>query len=165
MFQGYGKLSINNKKYQYIYCDIYGLLLFIDNDINYKKSLITRLSIRPNNKDIYNLVIENYRNEERGSKVLYLIIYNEKDIVSTSRIFYKNKGYITFVYTHKSYRGKKLCQYNIKKLLELSIEKLKIKKYHLEVEKDNKPAIKCYLKCDFKIIKKNKDFYLMEYKI
>lgn len=55
--------------------------------------------------------------------------------MSTSRLFYKNKGYITFVYTHKNYRGQKLCQYNIKKLLQLSIKKLNIKKYHLEVDK------------------------------
>ena len=58
----------------------------------------------------------------------------------TCRFFYtKNKCYLSLIYTHPDYRGKKICYNHIKKIINLY--KDTIKKYDLHVDKDNIPFL------------------------
>ena len=101
----------------------------------------------------------------------YFIIYKKDDIIYTTRFYYnlvKKSAYINTVYTNPLYRGQKICQSSISYLIELT--KKYIKKYELEVDINNLPAIKCYETNGFKKIKKyeldkNKFYYLMRLKI
>jgi predicted GNAT family N-acyltransferase len=52
------------------------------------------------------------------------------------------------IYTNPNYRGQKLCQNNIKYIIELCSEY--IKKYNLEVDANNISALTCYIKIGFK---------------
>lgn len=167
MYQKFGNITNNNEKFNYIYCDTHGLLLFLINNKIYKKSFIKILKEhRSNNNEIINLVIENYNHEKRKDKLNYLLIYNKKEIICTSRISINKIGLIQFVHTKTKYQNRKLCQQNVKKIMSLTNKYLKINKFQIGVSKTNKPAIKCYLNCKFKIIKQkyiNDKYYLMQY--
>jgi ribosomal protein S18 acetylase RimI-like enzyme len=94
--------------------------------------------------------------KEQKKKVKYLIIYKNKDVLTTSRILYSGKkGYINFVRTNKKFRGMGLCKRNIRKLISLSTKKLKLNKFTLNVERDNIYAIKCYQKIGFELLNSN----------
>lgn len=112
---------------------------------------------------LFDFVIEAYhRYQKYGQDVKYLLAYRQNEIITISRLFYKNEnGFINAVHTNKKYRGKGYCRKNLKKLTDLANKKLKINKFTLEVEIDNIPAIKCYEKVGFKIKKKIKNEYQM----
>ena len=94
--------------------------------------------------------------KEQKKKVKYLIIYKNKDVLTTSRILYSGKnGYINFVRTNKKFRGMGLCKRNIRKLISLSTKELKLNKFTLNVERGNIYAIKCYKKIGFEILNSN----------
>ena len=171
MYNKFKNIINKTKKYKLIFCDTPALLLFLKYNKNYKKSLIEIMKIhRDKDFEIVDFVIENYLYEEKGKKVKYLIIYNNKEIVSISRIIYDEKiGYINAVHTNIKFRRKKLCQRNIKKLITLTNNLCNIKIFELEVDIDNIPAIKCYKRCGFKIVKKYNNkfgkYYIMIKKI
>jgi ribosomal protein S18 acetylase RimI-like enzyme len=112
-----------------------------------------------------NLVNE-YINSDPDTQTRYSIIHKKNTIVSTSRLIYsKNKGYINLVYTNPEFRGCKICQNHIRHLIGL--HKDFTKKYELEVDTDNIPAIKCYENIGFKKISIDKklNIYLMRLQI
>ena len=75
-------------------------------------------------------------------------------MITSSRLIFKNSiGYINFVYTNPKYRGHKMCQNNIKLLVDLTTEIYNIHTYELHVEIDNVLAIKCYQNIGFVFIK------------
>ena len=97
---------------------------------------------------------------------MYLIIFKNNDILTTGRILYSGKqGYINFVRTNKKFRGMGMCKRNMKKLIYLSINKLGLNKFSLNVEIDNIYAIKCYEKIGFKINNTNNSEHDMIYRI
>ena len=124
--------------------------------------------LRNSNKfQIIGLIYEDLR--DHPSITQYFIIYKNDEIISTSRIISSKKSaYINMVFTNPKYRGKKICQNNIQKLIKLTDN---FNTYELEVEPDNVPAIKCYESIGFKYVKQtvhtvnNKKIYanLMRY--
>ena len=94
------------------------------------------------------------REEKVGKDTLYFFIYNYEEMIASSRLTYNNSfGYINFVYTNPKYRGQKMCQNNIKLLVDLTTEIYNITTYELDVEIDNLSAIKCYQNNGFIFIK------------
>lgn len=121
--------------------------------------------------DVHNLIKENIKMHPHTN--IFYVICLEDEIISTSRLIYnieQNNAYINMVYTNPNYRGKKICQTSINKLISLTKKQFNI--YELEVDPDNISAIKCYENIGFKFIKTIKyesskgDYHLnfMEYK-
>ena len=105
--------------------------------------------------DLTDFVLEEHLYKKKSKKVIYSIVFNDTDIVSTSRLIYdQNNGYISLVYTNPTFRGNQICFNNIKKIIEYA-KKIKLMTVSLNVNNDNLGAIKCYNKCGFKTIKKN----------
>lgn len=153
----FGNITINKKNYKYMLFDI-NFLIFL---IKTKQLLINSLeaSIRllrdDNNFNIYTLIKENIYVHPYNT--LYFIIYKSNEVISTSRIIYKQKSkscYINMVFTNEKYRGNKICQYNINKLIKLTNHIFN--KYKLEVFNNNLHAIKCYENIGFTFFKKLK---------
>jgi ribosomal protein S18 acetylase RimI-like enzyme len=167
MYHKFYDIKIKDKKYKIIFCDTYGLLVFVKNKKNssYKKSLIDIMKLHRRGRfEILDFVMENYFSEAEDKKVKYLLIYNDEEVLSISRIIYGDKtGYINAVHTNKKFRKKKLCQNNLKKMIELTNKHFGIKKYILDVDSNNKPAIKCYKKIGFEIVEKIEDKYAGKY--
>jgi len=160
MYQKKSSIIIKTIKYKLIFCDTQALLIFIQSNVNYKKSLIEIMKKGTDKYfDILNLVIKNYSETETSKKnVKYLLIYNNEEILTISRVIYdKKKGYIDAVNTNKNFRGNKLCQRSIKKLITLTYDIFNVKIFELEVDVDNIPAIKCYKNCGFNIMKQYND--------
>jgi len=145
------KITVKGAKYKYLYCDTLRLLMFMKNHHNYYKSLLTIMKDHRGHKfNLMNFVVEDYKYEFDQTSVRYLLILNDKDVLATSRVIYSGKkGYINDVHTNKKYRGKGLCTANIKKIVNVSHKKLKLNKFELDVDDDNKHAIKCYEKVGF----------------
>jgi RimJ/RimL family protein N-acetyltransferase len=137
--------------------------------VNYDE-LIEWLTINPELKKSIETCIQDFRGvsfkveqlkeEEKssiklGKNTLYFFIYNNQEMISSSRLFYFSNsiGYINFVYTNPKYRGQKMCQKNIKLLIYLTSDLYNIKIYELHVEIDNVSAIKCYENNGFVFIK------------
>jgi predicted GNAT family N-acyltransferase len=126
--------------------------------IKTKKKLITSLedSIKIlRNINIFNIIklveenISTYPYE-----TLYFIIYKSNEIIATSRLIYKPSSkscYINMVFTNEKYRGNKICQNNIKKIISLTKNMFNI--YELEVKPENFAAIKCYENVGFVFVK------------
>ena len=161
MFPKFYDITIKKIKYNFIFCDTFRLLVFLRWNINYEKSLTKIMKLhRSKHFNILDFVIENYLYNEKNKKVQYLIIFNDNEILSISRLIFKNKlGYINAVHTNIDFRRKKLCFRNITKLIKLGNKLFDINKFELDVDVDNIPAIKCYKKCGFKIYKKTIDKY------
>ena len=110
-------------------------------------------------------MIEDQYMRKHGRKTRFMVIYKNNDIVNISRISYKkekNKGLIGTVHTKKEYRGRKICQENIKKLIDHTNKKYKITHFSLGTEVDNISAQKCYERVGFKHVDTQKDVYMME---
>jgi len=162
-----GEILINNTKFNYILFDINTLIILM----KIKKKLIKSLeecikSLRQqDNFNIIRLVSENVLHYPY--ETLYFMIYKKNEVIGTSRIMYKQtskKCYINMVFTNEKYRGNKICQNNIKKLIELTKNIFNI--YELEVRPDNVIAIKCYENIGFTFIKIDKyNNNIMRYKI
>jgi RimJ/RimL family protein N-acetyltransferase len=167
MYQKFGTIINSNKKYKYIYCDTIGLLLFLRDNLSYKKSFTHLLhTYRCKKCDIFNLVIEEYNINLKKNTYKYLLIYNETEIISSSRVYYNKIGIIQFVYTDKKYRNKQFSQKNIKKIIKLTTKYFKINKFELNVDINNPSAIKCYKNCGF-VVKGNNSHkeYIMKISI
>ena len=151
MYQKYGLLTNHGKKYNYIYCNTMGLLYFLRDNCVYKKSFLNLLHTYNNtkNRDIFYLVIDEYRMNLKNNTYKYLLIYNANDIISSSRVYYNKIGIIELAYTNKKYRNNQFCQKNIKKIMKLTNKKFKINKFELNVDVYKLSAIKCYKNCGF----------------
>lgn len=70
-------------------------------------------------------------------------------VVFTKKIGGKWKGWyrLSNVIIYPEYRGIGLCD----KMLKCALKKYNNEKVYLEVDKNNTSAIKCYLKCGFKV--------------
>jgi RimJ/RimL family protein N-acetyltransferase len=98
--------------------------------------------------------IENLKDEYIDKNTLYFFLYNNQEMIASSRLIYsKSFGYINFVYTNPIYRNRKICQKNIKLLIQLTSDKYNIYTYELDVETNNESAIKCYKKNGFIFVK------------
>ncbi len=163
MYQKIGKMGT----YHYIFCDTVGLLLFLKFNEKISQSLVDIMEEhRGHEFNIIDFVIEYFDAKEKNNETLYLFLFDDNEIITTSRLIYNNKtGYINAVHTNKKFRGKKLCQKTIKRLITLATKKTNIKKIELDVEVDNIPAIKCYERSGFRIIKKFSDYYKMRMSI
>lgn len=72
--------------------------------------------------------------------------------------FAAGEGYIYNIAVKKEFRGQKIGQAIIQKLIDYSLEK-NLEFLSLEVRESNTPAINLYKKMNFKIIGKRKGFY------
>ena len=158
-------ITINKIRYKFIFVNSIELLNFMEKNSLLQKSFIKVAEDNYKMKSSFSLnhliMTENFY-KKKSKKIMYFLIFNDSHILTTSRIIYSNKnGYINFVRTNRNFRKIGLCYRNIKKLIELSNNKLNIHSFSLEVEKDNIAAIKCYQKNGFKIDKKNDDSYIL----
>ncbi len=168
------ELIINDVKYESIMFNINGLIKLMKIKPKLIFESLTKsigLLRKNNNFDIYDLIKENI-NMYPYTNIFYIICL-EDVIISTSRLIYspeQKNAYINMVYTNQDYRGKKICQISLNKLINLTKKRFDI--YELEVNPDNISAIKCYEKIGFTFVrtinyKSSKgDYYvnLMEYK-
>ena len=70
MYQKKSSITIKTIKYKLIFCDTQALLIFIQSNINYKKSLIEIMKKGTDKYfDILNLVIKNYSEPVPGTPV------------------------------------------------------------------------------------------------
>jgi ribosomal protein S18 acetylase RimI-like enzyme len=106
-------------------------------------------------------VIADCLTEERT--IVYYIIWTDDKIIFTSRMFCAPvEGFITMVHTHDDYKRQGVCSTAFKKIFKHLAE---IKRWKLDVEKENKAAIACYQKLGFKptILQPYADAILMSF--
>jgi RimJ/RimL family protein N-acetyltransferase len=97
----------------------------------------------------YENIVNEAAKDKRKTKIA--LTYDGSTVISTARLLCPDKGRceINMVYTNPKYRNKKICQENIKLLIELTSDKYNIYTYELDVETNNESAIKCYKKNGF----------------
>jgi hypothetical protein len=111
----------NIKKFTYILFDIVGLVDLMKKNKDFCVSLENTIKTYRNENTFKILDLVNEEINEYPKDVLYFIIYNKNEIITTSRLIYKNKkGYINLVYTNPEYRNQKLCFTNLTKLISLT---------------------------------------------
>jgi len=167
-----GSIIRNNKKYNYKIFDTMGLVDLIRSNKERARRFTDALenAIKKYRKDL-NFHISDLVREWIYTKpdevVTYFIIYKKDIIVSTMRFYYnldKKSAYFNLVYTNPEFRGQKICQTNIAYMINLT--RKYIKKYELEVDINNLPALKCYENNGFKKIKVlSEKYYLLRLKI
>jgi len=107
--------------------------------------------LKYSNSNEYNKIINN-------SKISYII--DEGKVIAICRGVYKpykNSVYISMVHVSESYRGKGLCNQVVNNLIKSYNG---INYFDLEVDKNNIPALKCYLKLGFKIEDEKEEGYV-----
>jgi RimJ/RimL family protein N-acetyltransferase len=167
---GNGTITINKKEYKYKLFDTIELINLIKNSKNFIKSLEHTIKLyRHDEKFQISYLVHEYIYYKPDYITNYFIIHKKDTIISTARFYYnlkKKAAYFNLIYTNPDYRGEKICFFNIKHLINLSRDF--IKKYELEVDSTNKPAIKCYENIGFKKIKEvkmhGKIYYYMKYR-
>jgi RimJ/RimL family protein N-acetyltransferase len=144
----------NIKNFKYMLFDVNGLIILMKKNIELTISLENTIKTYRKEKDFKLLNLINEDINYYPYNVLYFIIYKNNEIITTSRLIYKNKnGYINLVYTNPEYRNQKLCFTNLTKLMNLTNDLCN--KYELDVDYDNLPAIKCYENIGFKFVKEH----------
>jgi len=132
------------------------LFLWLDKYKKYKTSFENLFRMHRNEKcKIKDL------DKETKNNPYYQLGYNNNEIITISRLY--NNGYIDLVHTNMKYRGLKMCQKSLEKLITNTQFK-KIKQFNLLVKKNNIPAIKCYENLGFNIISQIKNCNFMELK-
>ena len=178
MYLKQSKITVAEEPYLYLLCDTIGLLKFMNQNGRYKKSLIDVMTTHRGNPrnpnwrfELTSFVLEAYNQEKKKKEVMYSMILGQDEVASLARIGYgKHEGYIDAVHTNVNFRGKKLCQKNLNRLLDIMYQRFEIDTVTLNVVIDNAPAIKCYKNCGFKIMRKFKqtdgvDNYRMKVKL
>jgi RimJ/RimL family protein N-acetyltransferase len=141
-------------EYQHILLNPSQLLAWSINNRNLKEQIEKMMTTyRGHYFSILNFLFEAKENKDK-MRFLFVINEDEEEVVGLCRITDEghNIQYISAVVMNPKYRGKGLCS----KMINFLIRKTKKKgtKYRLEVDIDNEPAIKCYLKSGFRIVKK-----------
>ena len=153
-----GIIKLNDKNYKYRFFDTNGLIDIIRHNQKFTQIYEEAIKKYRNNPkfEIFQLVKE-YITYKPDSELFYFTIYNDNEIIFMTRLYYykeKQYGYLNLVYTNENYRGQGICKNSINFIINKT--KKNIKKYELQVQVDNIPAIKCYEYNGFKIIKKIK---------
>ncbi len=119
------------------------------------------------NKDVFFTDLENRINiidysQKLAKNANQIWLYFENDIKGFAA-FYSNLnfGYLSTISIKKECQGKNFGKLLLKKIIEILIDK-DIYRLQLEVEKENLKAINFYKKNKFKIVKENKNTFLME---
>ena len=167
---GNGTITINKKEYKYKLFDTIELINLIKNSKNFIKSLENTIKLyRKNDKFEISDLVNEYIYYRPDYITTYFIIHKKNTIISTARFYYnlkKKSAYFNMIYTNPDYRGKKICYHNVKHLIDSSHKF--IKKYELEVDSTNKPAIKYYENIGFKKVKEvkmqGKIYYYLKYR-
>jgi RimJ/RimL family protein N-acetyltransferase len=163
-----GSIIINNKKYNYKIFDTIGLVDLIRNNKKFTEALENAIKIYRKKPDFHiSDLVKEWIYFRPDDVTTYFIVYKKNIIVSTMRFYYNlelQTAYFNLVYTSPEFRGQKICQTNIAYMINLT--KKYIKKYELEVDINNLPAVKCYENNGFKKIKKQfKTYHLLRLKI
>lgn len=158
------EIIINKKKYNFFYGDIFELIDFCNNYDKYKTSLIELMKIHRDRKfELIDFVIESYRLERSNKLTTFLLIYDNNEIITISRLIkIKKYGYINTVHTNYKFRGMGFCKRNLRKIINLSKDKFNITKFKLQVDIKNTPAISCYKSVGFEIVKELDGEYEMD---
>lgn len=92
-------------------------------------------------------ILGDYFTDKRD--IRYFMIWKKKKIIFTTRVFLPfgkgTTGLITMVHTDKNYQRKGICTSSFKKIFQ----EYPVKKWYLEVFKDNLPAFLAYMKIGF----------------
>jgi predicted acetyltransferase len=92
-------------------------------------------------------ILGDYFTDKRN--IRYFMIWKKKKIIFTTRIFLPfgkgTTGIITMVHTDKEYRRKGICSSSFKKIFQ----EYPVKKWYLELYKDNISAFLAYMKIGF----------------
>ena len=92
-------------------------------------------------------ILGDYFTDKRD--IRYFMIWKKKKIIFTTRIFLPfgkgTTGIITMVHTDKEYRRKGICSSSFKKIFQ----EYPVKKWYLELYKDNISAFLAYMKIGF----------------
>jgi len=108
-------------------------------------------------------ILGDYFTDKRN--IRYFIIWKKKRIIFTARMFLPfgkgTTGIITMVHTDKEYRRKGICTSSFKKIFQ----EYPVKKWYLELHKDNISAFLAYMKIGFVPTTKqhNPDIICMSY--
>jgi hypothetical protein len=160
---------INKKiKYNYILLDLHNFVKWIQENKKIRKSIEKIISIHRDqvNFKIINLIYEAFEDIENNKNTYYFFIYKNNEIITSCRLIIDNKKnfYMNMVHTNINYRNLGFCKKNISKII--SLMKYKCTKIILDVDKNNKNAIKCYISSGFifsKINKKSNDYRMIFY--
>ena len=160
-----GYISITKQNYNYELLDGHTLINYMKTKKNLMMSFENILRKYRNNPLFQLLKIIQEEINIHPEDTLYLIIYKKDEVISCARLNIKNNYcYLNMIVVNEKYRRMGLCTKIINKCILLT--KNHVKKYALDVEKENKHAIKCYENNGFAIIKKTKkcntDIYIME---
>ena len=92
-------------------------------------------------------ILGDYFTDKRN--IRYFMIWKKKKIIFTTRMFLPfgkgTTGIITMVHTDKEYRRKGICSSSFKKIFQ----EYPVKKWYLELYKDNISAFLAYMKIGF----------------
>ena len=108
-------------------------------------------------------ILGDYFTDKRD--IRYFMIWKKKKIIFTTRVLLPfgkgTTGLITMVHTDKNYRRKGICSSSFKKIFQ----EYPVKKWYLELFKDNLPAFLAYMKIGFVPTTKqhNPDIICMSY--
>ena len=158
----------NKKKYNYKILDTMGLIDLIRHNKKFTDALENAIKIYRNNLNFHLLdLVQEWFGTRPNDVTTYFIVYKKNTIVSTMRFYYnldKKSAYFNLVYTNPDFRGQKICQTNIAYMINMT--RKYIKKYELEVDINNLPALKCYENNGFKKVKVlSEKYYLLRLKI
>ena len=147
----------NKSKYVYFMFDILGLCEWLLNNDKFEIALVNLMSDhRKRSFSLLNFVTE-YLNgkSKRNEETYYFFICNEQhEIITISRAHcVKKLCELSAVYTSAKYRKQGFCQKNIKRLMKMMKYYFGTKEFKLYVKKDNIPALSCYEKAGFQIVK------------
>jgi ribosomal protein S18 acetylase RimI-like enzyme len=151
-----GKISVDKYNFDYMLFDISNFIKIAKTNKKLLNSIEESFK-KQRKKDYVNfLTLVKEDIEAHPLLTLYFIIKNNNEVIGMSRLTFKpntTKAYISMVFTNENYRGKKICQKNIAKLIELMDNFFD--EYELEVRKDNPAAIKCYENLGFKHVREH----------
>ena len=106
--------------------------------------------------------MEDYLYSKQNKKMKYCVIFNPNYILSTLRIIYntdtKENGYLNLVHTNESFRDRKLCTTNLQIIVKFA-KHLNLSGLLLNVDNDNNAAIKCYTRCGFTLLTKERSSF------
>lgn len=144
-------IVINNQPYELQIFDLKAIIAHIRAPTQFTDSFQDAIRQHRNNPkfQLHDLILE-WVHAIPESEPLFFIVTDNDVVVSTARLLYYPKyqsAQINMVWTSPNHRNQKLCQRNLKNLISKTNHK--ITRYTLEVDIDNKAAIRAYSKVGF----------------